>query len=206
MVCYINNYLHFFRLKTILLSSSDQTFVAPREEKHAAEIELSNAPSRERYFKENSTTFRNGNWFYDTPGVIQDDQVINMLTTEELLLTIPKSALWPRVFYMAPGESLFLSGLGRIDYTAGAQRVRLAVFASKLLSTLVVKTDKADEVYQQCLGTEILNVPRGNEMRLKDWPGLIRCEEPISVSNYYKSDEMSVCGKWTLRFLSDIFL
>lgn len=130
--------------------------------------------------------------------MIQDDQVINMLTTEELLLTIPKSALWPRVFHMAPGHSLFLSGLGRIDYTSGAKSVQLAVFASKLLSILVVETDKADEVYEQCLGTEILNVPRGNEMRLKEWPGLTRCDEPISVSNYYESNKISVCGKWTL--------
>lgn len=136
---------------------------------------------------------------------MQEDQVINMLTTEELLLTIPKSALWPRVFCMAPGESLFLAGLGRIDYTGGAERVRLAVFASKFLSTLVVKTDKADEVYQQCLGTEILNVPRGNEMRMKEWPGLVKSEEPISVSNYYESDKISVCGKGRFRLLSDNF-
>lgn len=182
---------------SLFVSLSDQTFLEPREENHETEIELSKAPPRQRYFKENSKTFRNGNWFYDTPGVIQDDQVINMLTTEELLLTVPKNALWPRVFHMLPGDSLFLSGLGRIDYIAGAKLVRLAVFASDLLSTLVVKTNKADEVYQECLGSEILNVPRGNEMRLKQWPGLMRCEEPISVSNYFDSDKQSVCGEWT---------
>lgn len=132
---------------------------------------------------------------YDTPGVIQEDQIINALTSEELLLTIPKKTFVPRVFYMTPGTTLFLSGLGRIDYVSGARSIRLAVFASENLTTLVVNTDKADEIYRECLGSEILNVPRGDENRLKDWPGLMRTEEIISVSNYYNSDQVSVCGK-----------
>lgn len=166
-----------------------------KESKVESEIQLTDAPEREKYFNENHKLFKNGKWLYDTPGIIQPEQIINSLTSEELLLTIPKDVLLPRVFYVQPGQTLFVSGIGRVDYVSGSLRIRLAVFASKNLTTLLVNTEKANEIYEECLGSEILNVPRGDANRLKEWPGLMRCDDQISVSNYYESDKTSVCGK-----------
>lgn len=119
-----------------------------------------------------------------------------MLTSEELIYTIPKQTLWPRVFYLYPDQTLFLSGLGRIDYTGGASELRLAVYASDKLSILITNTNKADEIYKACLGTELLNVPRGNEKRLQEFPALERHPEKISIGNYSVFRKISVCGKY----------
>lgn len=166
------------------------------ETKIENEVPLTDAPSIDKYFNERHKAFAYGKWLFDTPGVIQSDQIINILTSDELLHTIPKETLWPRVFYILPGQTLFLSGLGRVDYIGGASEMRLAVYASSKLSILVTSTQKADEIYHACLGTEILNVPRGDEKRLKEFPPLVRCDEKISVGNYYGSRKMSVCGEY----------
>lgn len=179
---------------------SGLTFDLLPESKTENEIQLTDAPPHEKYFNENHKAFKYGKWLYDTPGVIQNEQIINLLTSEELLYTIPKETLWPRVFYMLPGQTLFLSGLGRVDYIGGASQMRLAVYASDKLSLLIVNTEKAAEIYRECLGTELLNVPRGDEKRLQEWPQLIRHEEKISLGNYYHKQDVSVCGEFWLFF------
>lgn len=159
---------------------------------------MTDAPPKEEWYNENHKLFKSSKWLYDTPGVIQNDQIINLLTSEELMYTIPKETLWPRAFYMWPGQTLFLAGLGRIDFLAGASSARLSVFASDKLSILITTTEKADEIYQQCLGTELINVPRGDRKRIEDWPPLKRHDEKISVGNY-NNKFTSVCGKYFQR-------
>lgn len=51
-------------------------------------------------------------------------QVIDLLTTEELMLTLPRVPLVPRTFQVWPGQSLLLAGLGRIDYIGGPQNIK----------------------------------------------------------------------------------
>lgn len=97
---------------------------------------------------------------------------------------------------MLPGQTLFLAGLGRIDYVGGASELRLSVYASDKLSLLIVSTKRAEEIYKQFMGTELINVPRGDAQRLKDWPPLVRREEKISVGNYSVTEKMSVCGAY----------
>lgn len=156
---------------------------------------LTDEPSIEETFNENSKTYRKSNWFFDTPGVIRKDQIINHLTNEELLYTIPRRALWPRIFLLLPGSTLFLSGLGRLDFIGGTERVRIGVFASEKLSTLITSTAMADEIYAECFGTEILNVPRGDAQRLQEFPKLVRSEEKITVRNYSGSVACSAGGE-----------
>ena len=79
-------------------------------------------------------------WLHDTPGAINDAQVhiycylarhcssacfidlynfmqlINLLTSKELRLALPKKPLKPRTFILKPGQCLFLGGLARLDY------------------------------------------------------------------------------------------
>lgn len=170
------------------------TFEYLPESKFETEVQLTDAAPVEKYFNENTKAFKSGKWLYDTPGVIQNDQTINLLTSEELLYMIPKQTLWPRSFYVLPGQTLFLAGLGRIDYIGGASSLRLSVYASEKLSILIVNTEKADEIYQASLGSELINVPRGDEKRIQDWPPLVRMEDKISIGNYYDKDKVSICG------------
>lgn len=146
------------------------------------------------FVDEKNKAYADSKWFFDTPGVVQNDQIINMLTASELLDVVPKKVLWPRILLMKPGHSLFLAGLGRVDFIGGTESLRLAVYASDRLPVLIVDTAKADQVYRECLGSKLLSVPRGDADRMAKWPELQRCENKISVSGY-ESEHKSVCGK-----------
>lgn len=65
---------------------------------------------------EQDPTFKVTKWCYDTPGVVHSDQILNLLTTEELLLTLPKEIIRPRSFTLRVGQTLLIAGLGRLDY------------------------------------------------------------------------------------------
>ena len=43
-------------------------------------------------------------------------QIVNMLTAEELLVLLPERLIVPRVFRLRRYNTLFISGLGRVDY------------------------------------------------------------------------------------------
>lgn len=111
-------------------------------------------------------------WCYDTPGVVHPDQVIHLLTTEELMMTLPKKLIHPRTFCMQPNTSLFIAGLGRLDYVEGVGHIRMTVFSSGRLPITICKVDDADYLYKTLLGTRLLGVPRGGSSRLAKWPML----------------------------------
>ncbi|XP_045474500.1 nitric oxide-associated protein 1 [Harmonia axyridis] len=121
---------------------------------------------------EKDPVYAHGRWCYDTPGVVPPDQILNLLTTEELFLTLPKTLIAPRSFCIRPGDSLFIGGLARLDYLEGRDSIWFTVFASKELPISLCITEEADKFYQKYLGTKYLRVPIGEEERLKKWPGL----------------------------------
>lgn len=125
--------------------------------------------------------FKESRWCFDTPGTVQPDQILNLLTTEELILTLPKKMLIPRSFCLKPQRSLFIAGLGRLDYVDGKESVRFTVFASECLPITVCPTDIADTVYSSLLGSSLFVVPCGGDKRLSQWPQLATTSESISV-------------------------
>lgn len=44
-------------------------------------------------------------------------QLINLLTTKELNLALPKKAIKPCTFILKPGMSMLIGGVARLDYT-----------------------------------------------------------------------------------------
>lgn len=143
------------------------------------------------HINEQHEDYVNSRWCYDTPGVVHEESILSLLTTEELLLTLPKRMIMPRTFLVKPGMSLFLAGVGRVDYLNGLDFIRITVYASSGLPVTIVKTDEADCVYNELLGTEFLGVPIGDKERLTNWPGL-----KSSDIFTFKGDgtKMSVCG------------
>lgn len=126
--------------------------------------------------------FVNSKWFYDTPGVIHPDQVLPLLSTEELLMTIPKNIVKPQTYYLTPGSTLFIGGLARMDFMECSEPCRFTVFCSEHLPITIVKTEDADEVYQKLLGTELFAVPTGGAERVKNWPGLKMSNDILEFS------------------------
>ncbi|XP_058444789.1 nitric oxide-associated protein 1 [Malaya genurostris] len=121
---------------------------------------------------EKSDIYINSKWCYDTPGVVQPDQITNLLTTDELLAVFPKRMIRPRAFLLKTGMTLFLAGLGRLDYLEGLPSTRILLYSSPKLPTLICATNQANMIYQTLLGSEYMAVPRADPDRLAKWPDL----------------------------------
>lgn len=75
-------------------------------------------------FDETKEEYRHSRWCYDTPGTIQPDQVLDLLTMQELLSVLPKKIISPRTFVLHKNQTIFLGGIGRLDYAEGDSFIR----------------------------------------------------------------------------------
>ncbi|XP_033301539.1 nitric oxide-associated protein 1 [Bombus bifarius] len=130
------------------------------------------AVSRKPVLDESRPEYKQSRWCYDTPGTIQADQILNLLTTDELSLTLPQEIITPRTFMFRPKETVFVAGMGRLDYLEGEYFIRCTLFASEHLPITMCRTTDADEVYDRLLGTSAFRVPIDDSERLKVWPKL----------------------------------
>eukprot|EP00057_Strongylocentrotus_purpuratus_P007172 XP_011661646.1 PREDICTED: nitric oxide-associated protein 1 [Strongylocentrotus purpuratus] len=96
----------------------------------------------------NPMEFQESEWFYDTPGVIYQEQVLTKLSSEELKLVVPKRCVLPRSLVLKnsltlPKIYIFLQGKDSVYFT---------VFSSNALPIKVVDTQDADAVYAEKAG------------------------------------------------------
>nr|KAG5698804.1 hypothetical protein BaRGS_032223 [Batillaria attramentaria] len=119
-------------------------------------------------------------WCNDTPGVVNPEQIINLLEPEELMTVLPKSLIQPVCVVIKPGQVLFVSGLGRIDFVQGSKSIYLTVHAAYKVPVHVKEGHEADAFYQEAFGTEILGVPLGNADRLQRMPALVGREFQVT--------------------------
>ncbi|XP_036620486.1 nitric oxide-associated protein 1 [Trichosurus vulpecula] len=112
-------------------------------------------------------------WFYDTPGIVKENCVLNYLTEKEVNIVLPTHSIVPRTFILKPGMVLFLGALGRLDYLQGATSAWFSVVASNLLSIHITTLEKADTIYQKHAGQTLLQVPMGGVERMAEFPSLV---------------------------------
>lgn len=62
-------------------------------------------------------------WFHDTPGLLGANKILRLFSKQELQIINPLGVMMPRVYWMQPGQSLFVGGLIRIDL------IEVAVFS-----------------------------------------------------------------------------
>ncbi|XP_063390538.1 nitric oxide-associated protein 1-like isoform X1 [Cydia fagiglandana] len=155
-----------------LIGHIGRTFSDPMDYEDGIEDNIADKKRRMMVLDEKDKLFVNSKWFYDTPGVVHPDQALSLLTTEELLATIPKRLIRPQTYYLHKGSTIFVAGLARLDLTDCENPCRLTIFCSDQLPITVTKTEDADEVYNTFLGTELLAVPSGGTERLKNWPNM----------------------------------
>ncbi|XP_043477911.1 nitric oxide-associated protein 1 [Leptopilina heterotoma] len=122
---------------------------------------------------ENAEEFENSKWCYDTPGSIHPDQILHLLTTDELLMTLPSRIIVPRTFVIRENQTLFLAGMGRIDFLSVPSFIRCTVFASHKLPLTICYTNDADVIYGDLLYTKAFGVPTNDPERLRLWPELV---------------------------------
>ncbi|KYM82089.1 Uncharacterized protein C4orf14 like protein [Atta colombica] len=144
-------------------------------------------------FDENKKEYKLSRWCYDTPGTIQPNQILDLLTTQELLSVLSKKIISPRTFILRVNQTIFLGGIGRLDYVEGDTFIRCTIFSSSELPITLTHTEDADNVYNELLKTEAFVVPENNPDRLKHWPSLV-------------SKEMEITGVGRNKSISDIVL
>ncbi|VDL82431.1 unnamed protein product [Nippostrongylus brasiliensis] len=117
--------------------------------------------------------FAKGMWCCDTPGTVNDQQVLNLFTLDELIHVLPRRLLQPRTALVPVGYSLLIGGVARVDVleTAKEDSVLLTTFASDDLPLNCMRTVEVDRFLEENLGSKALVVPYGEE-RLSRWPGL----------------------------------
>lgn len=101
----------------------------------------------------------NGHYLVDTPGIMSDKQLATHLKAKDLEVVSPKKPLKPATFQLLPGNTIFLGGLGRIDYLKG-ESTSFTVYASRSVRLHRTKTANADEFYQKHVG-QLLTPPTG---------------------------------------------
>ncbi|PIK49487.1 putative nitric oxide-associated protein 1-like [Apostichopus japonicus] len=131
--------------------------------------------------------FESGKWFFDTPGVLHDRQVLTHLTMDELKLTMANRVIIPRTLIIKPGQVIFLGGLGRLDYVQGVDSVYFTVFASEEIPVRYCSQDEAEEFYTRHAGESYFKVPIGGAERMKTFPKLLPTDYKVIGSGWQES-------------------
>ncbi|WP_306979233.1 ribosome biogenesis GTPase YqeH [Alkalicoccobacillus murimartini] len=93
-----------------------------------------------------------GQTMFDTPGIINHHQMAHYVSEAGLKTITPKKESKPRVYQLNSGQTLFLGGLARMDFTNG-ERTSFVCYLSNELTIHRTKIEKADTLYQQHAGT-----------------------------------------------------
>uniref|UniRef100_A0A6G1SF84 Succinate dehydrogenase assembly factor 2, mitochondrial n=1 Tax=Aceria tosichella TaxID=561515 RepID=A0A6G1SF84_9ACAR len=120
----------------------------------------------------NGQRFLSHGFFHQTPSSCHPDQLYSILTNDEKLEVFPNETIVPRKYSLRPLQTIFIAGLARLDLLTSQSNVIFTIFASKYLPIHIVQTRKADQFYNQFLGSTYLGVPFGDEVRLAAWPDL----------------------------------
>ncbi|KAM5271729.1 nitric oxide-associated protein 1 [Ctenodactylus gundi] len=116
---------------------------------------------------------KDAHWFYDTPGIIKENCILNLLTEKEVNIVLPRHSIIPRTFLLKRGMVLFLGAIGRIDFLQGSQSAWFTVVASNFLPVHVTSLQKADTLYQKHAGHMLFQVPMGGKERMAEFPPLV---------------------------------
>lgn len=120
----------------------------------------------------NEQRFDKHTFFHQTPSISCKNQIHDLLTVQEKLITFPCETFSPRKFSLRPLNSIFVGGLARLDLLTSTSTVIFTIYASKYLPIHVVATHKADHFYNTFLGTQYLGVPIRDPEGVKSWPKL----------------------------------
>lgn len=102
----------------------------------------------------------NGHFLVDTPGIMTENQLATHLNAQELAAISPQKPLKPATYQLKPGNTLFLAGLGRIDFLKG-EPASFTVYVARGLYVHRTKTVNADAFYAKHKG-ELLSPPADN--------------------------------------------
>jgi len=151
-------------------------------------------------------------WMYDTPSLLNTQQITQFLTPPELKFIQHQRWIVPKTFLLSPGRSLLLGGLARIDYCEitrkslsdpsqyeeipkGSQSVFFTVFCSHNIPIHPTEIEKASDVYERNFGNHILKIPFGDDNRRQQFPELQPKEYELTGTGWEEScADLSIAG------------
>lgn len=92
-----------------------------------------------------------GQMLYDTPGIVNLHQAAHFISEKDYSQVMPTKEIKPVVFQLNEEQTLFIGGMGRIDYI-GPGRRSLIVYASNRLTVHRTRTDHADDLFRRQYG------------------------------------------------------
>lgn len=101
---------------------------------------------------------------YDTPGVINRQQIAHYLSEQDLKLITPAKEIKPRVYQLNEKQTLFIGGLARFDFEAGEKQSFICYFSNRL-EIHRTKLENADDLYRNHVG-ELLSPPDQNSLQM----------------------------------------
>ncbi|XP_060076582.1 nitric oxide-associated protein 1-like [Ylistrum balloti] len=128
--------------------------------------------------------YERSTWLCDTPGIKNTESLLTYLQPDELSVIIPANIMMPRPFLLKPGEVIFVTGLGRVDYLEGNSPVLITTFVNSRLPVIDCTLAEADKIYQENIGKDMFMVPIGDQNRLNEIPALVGKEFTVQRSDY----------------------
>lgn len=127
----------------------------------SAELQITTSPFPGTTLDKIEIPLEDGCSIFDTPGIINRDQIGHMVSPADLRKITPRSRINSRVYQLNDGQTLFLGGLARIDFVRG-QHQPFVIYVDNDLYIHRTKLEKADEVQEKHHGT-LLAPPTGVE-------------------------------------------
>src|SRR5699024_10393238 len=99
----------------------------------------------------------------DTPGIINDKQMVHYVSQKDLKAITPTKEVKQRNYQLRSGQTLFIGGLGRVDFVKGDAQTFVGYFALGV-PLHRTKLENADQLYERNI-TTLLTPP--NEATLE---------------------------------------
>ncbi len=103
----------------------------------------------------------------DTPGIENENDILNKLSKESMLQIIPKTEIKPKGYQLSSGQTLFISGFVQFDFLEG-KKSSFIVYANSKLNVHRTKFENAEEFRLNHLGKDIILPPNEEELKLVD--------------------------------------
>ncbi|RUS17456.1 hypothetical protein BC937DRAFT_89960 [Endogone sp. FLAS-F59071] len=84
---------------------------------------------------------------YDTPGIVDQRQIVHLLDHEELKMIVPDRPIRPVTYRFESGKSLLLGGLARLDILSATSPLLITLFSK--IPPHITSTSKADRFLER---------------------------------------------------------
>lgn len=118
-------------------------------------------------------------YLIDTPGIVNKQQMAHYVSDKDLKLITPHKEIKARNYQLNSGQTLFIGGLGRLDFVKGDKETFVCYFSNQI-PIHRTKLENADHLYDNHVG-DLLSPP--DEKTLAILPSLSKSTFKINESS-----------------------